>query len=196
MFFGEPFGGLVGGAQGAVLAVLLRTDTELTGRGIHSLVSGDHSLWSVQTALKRLRELGVVEVREAGRATLHSVNENHYAIPALRTLVDPLSVLRDIVSDVAGSDVKAVLLFGSVARGEATIASDIDLAVLAPSGWDQRTELEDAVRTRMGNRCDVLVFSPSAFDRLTRTGEPVAGEILRDGIALLGTKPRSRKASG
>ena len=35
MYFGEPFGGLIPGSQGAVLSVLLRTDAPLTGRQIH-----------------------------------------------------------------------------------------------------------------------------------------------------------------
>ena len=83
-----------------------------------------------------------------------------------------------------------MILFGSIARGEAKPDSDIDLAVIAPPGWDKRAELEDSVRTRLGNDCDVLVFTQAEFDRLATTGEPVVGDILRDGIALTGTKPR------
>jgi hypothetical protein len=35
MFFGEPFGGVIPGARGAVLAVLLRTGEPMTGRQMH-----------------------------------------------------------------------------------------------------------------------------------------------------------------
>lgn len=41
--FGEPFGGIIPGARGAVLAVLLRTGTQLTGRQIHTLIGDRHS---------------------------------------------------------------------------------------------------------------------------------------------------------
>jgi len=61
MHFGEPFGGVLPGARGAVLAVLLRTGEPLTGRQIHGIVSEGHSLWSVQEALKALTQLGLVE---------------------------------------------------------------------------------------------------------------------------------------
>lgn len=44
MIFGEPFGGVIPGARGAVLAVLLRTGEPLTGRQIHGLVSDDYGL--------------------------------------------------------------------------------------------------------------------------------------------------------
>jgi Nucleotidyltransferase domain len=34
--------------------------------------------------------------------------------------------------------------FGSIARGEAGAAGDIDLAVIAPNGWDRRVEMATA----------------------------------------------------
>ena len=68
--------------------------------------------------------------------------------------------------------------------------SDVDLAVIAPADWDGRAELEDAVRTRLGNACDVLVFTLEDFTRLPGIGEPVVREILADGVALLGSIPR------
>lgn len=190
MRFGEPFGGLFPGALAAVLAALLRTGTALTGRQVHALVRDDHSLWSVQQALASLAQLGLIERQTVGRATLHTINEDHYAIAPLRVLLDPIAALTDAVRDTVGAGVQAVILFGSVARGEAGPDSDIDLAVLAPPGWDGRTDLEDHVRARMGNPCDVLVFTPEEFDRLVAgDAEPVVTQILTDGIALVGALP-------
>ena len=190
MFFSEPFGGIISGARGAVLAVLLRTGTPLTGRQLHGLVSDDYSLWTVQEVLKALTKLGLVQTQTIGRAGVHTINEEHASVAPLRALLDPIAVLRDAVSAVTGQDVSAVILFGSIARGEATPDSDIDLAVIAPRRWDQRVELEDRVRTRIGNDCDVLVFTRAEFDRLAAAGEPVISDILRDGVALIGAKPR------
>jgi predicted nucleotidyltransferase len=190
MFFNEPFGGIIPGASGAVLAALLRTDTPLTGRQIHGLLSDDHGLWAVQQALKSLTKLGVVETKAIGRASVHTINEEHAFVAPLRTLLDPVAALREAVSVAIDGDVQAVLLFGSIARGEATPDSDIDLAVIAPSDWDNRVELEDSVRTRLGNGCDVLVLTEADFRRLAASGEPVVSDILRDGVALIGAKPR------
>ena len=190
MFFNEPFGGIIPGARGAVLAVLLRTDTPLTGRQIYRLLSDDYSLWTVQETLKSLTKLGLVDSQTIGRAGAHTINEEHASVAPLRTLLDPVAALRDAVSAVTGSDVQAVLLFGSIARGEATQDSDIDLAVIAPPGWDNRVELEDSVRTQLGNDCDVLVLTEADFNRLATRGEPVVSDILRDGVALIGAKPR------
>jgi predicted nucleotidyltransferase len=190
MFFNEPFGGIIPGARGAVLAALLRTDTPLTGRQIHSLLSDDYSLWTIQEALKSLTKLGLVETQTIGRAGVHTINEEHASVAPLRTLLDPVAALRDAVSAVTDGDVQAVLLFGSIARGEATPDSDIDLAVIAPPDWDNRVELEDSVRMHLGNDCDVLVLTEADFNRLAASGEPVVSDILRDGVALIGAKPR------
>ncbi|TCO34675.1 nucleotidyltransferase-like protein [Kribbella steppae] len=190
MFFNEPFGGIIPGARGAVLAALLRTDTPLTGRQIHGLLSDDYSLWTVQEALKALTKLGLAETQTIGRAGVHTINEEHASVAPLRNLLDPVAALREAVSAVTDGDVQAVLLFGSIARGEATPDSDIDLAVIAPPDWDNRVELEDSVRMHLGNDCDVLVLTEADFNRLAASGEPVVSDILRDGVALIGTKPR------
>jgi predicted nucleotidyltransferase len=192
MLFSEPFGGVVPGARGAVLAVLLRTDAPLTGRQIHALLSDEYSLWTVQEALKALTQLGLVNTQTVGRAGVHTINEDHVSVAPLRALLDPITALTYTVREAVGTDVKAVILFGSVARGEANIYSDVDLAVIAPAGWDGRADLEDAVRMRLGNNCDVLVFTPEDFTRLADIGEPVVRKILTSGVALIGSIPRMK----
>ena len=192
MLFSEPFGGVIPGARGAVLAALLRTDIPLTGRQIHALVSDDYSLWTVQEALKALTQLGIVNTQTIGRAGVHTINENHVSVAPLRALLDPISALTGTVREAVGNDVKTVILFGSIARGEANIHSDVDLAVMAPAGWDGRADLEDAVRIRLGNNCDVLVFTPEDFTHLADIGEPVVREILTGGVALIGSIPRMK----
>ena len=192
MRFDVAFGGLIPGASGAVLAVLLRTGSGLTGRQVHGLVRDRFSLWSVQQALTSLGGLGVVESRTVGRAMVHTINEDHYAIQPLRVLLDPVAALREVVQRSVGSSVAAVILFGSVARGDATADSDVDLAVLASSEWEGRSDLEDAVRARLGNDCDVLVFTPGEFGRLAASGdEPVVEQILADGVVLHGALPQA-----
>jgi predicted nucleotidyltransferase len=188
MNFGEPFGGLMPGARGAVLAVLLRTGAPLTGRRIHALVDG-HSLGAVQQALRDLDRIGVITTETIGRAGSHRINENHEAIAPLRSLASPIEMLTRVVRDTA-SDVETVMVFGSVARGEARADSDIDLVVIAPEGWDGRADLQQEVHQRLGNDCDVLHLTREDFARAPEDREPVVAEILRDGLALVGTMPR------
>jgi predicted nucleotidyltransferase len=156
------------------------------------LVSDRHSLWVVQEALKALAQLGLVRSQTVGRAGLHAVNEEHVSIPSLRALLDPVAALTDTVREAVGDEVAAVILFGSIARGEATLHSDIDLAVVAPAGWDGGTDLQDRVRARLGNNCDVLVLAPEDFTDQRGVAEPVVRDILSEGVALIGSLPHRR----
>lgn len=192
MDFSEPFGGLIPGARGSVLAVLLRTGAPLTGRRIHALVSDKHSLGAVQQALRDLEEMGLTSTEIVGRAGVHRINEDHVTITALRSLASPLDLLTRVVAEHAeGTD--AVIVFGSVARGEAHAASDIDLAVIAPPDWTHRADLQEQVQDQLGNNCDVLHLTPEQFTANPAT-EPVIDEIRRDGLLLLGQLPRRSRA--
>lgn len=189
MDFGQPFGGLVPGARGAALAVLLRTGAPLTGRRVHALVSDRHSLGAVQQALRELDRLGLITTQTVGRAGVHRINEGHAAIAPLRALASPIGMLTRVVQE-AVSGVDAVIVFGSVARGVAHADSDIDLVVIAPAEWAGRADLQQQVQERLGNDCDVLHLTREHLDLAPEDREPVVAEVLRDGVALVGKMPR------
>jgi len=106
-----------------------------------------------------------------------------------------MAALEAVIAENVDEWVESVILFGSVARGEASDRSDIDLAVITISDWNGQADLQDAVQRRMGCSCDVLVQTCARFDELARAGEPVIGDIIRDGIAVYGERPSTmRKA--
>lgn len=75
--------------------------------------------------------------------------------------------------------VQLAILFGSCARGTATAASDLDLAVLAaePLDSDSRIRLIGDLADRLGRPIDLI--------DLREAGEPLLGEILK-GHRVLG----------
>lgn len=195
MDFGQPFGGIIPGARGAVLAVLLRTGGTLTGRRVHALIGDKHSLSAVQQALRDLEHLGLITTETVGRAGVHRINEQHEAITRLRPLRSPLDMLKRVAADTV-TGAQAVVVFGSVARGEAGRDSDVDLVVIAGADWDGRADLAQAVHERLGNDCDVLHLTPEEITVRRADQEPVVAEILRDGVTLMGELPRrSRKSA-
>ncbi len=86
-----------------------------------------------QEALKALTRLGLVETRTIGRGGVHTINDGH-AVAPLRALVDPIAALKTAIDEVSDADVRAVILFGSIARGDPSVDSDIDLAAIAVPG--------------------------------------------------------------
>src|ERR1700733_6721283 len=127
MLLDEPFGGVIPGARGAVLSTLLRTDARLTGRQVHALVSDRHSLWSVQEALKAWVQLGVVHSELIGRSVVHTINEGHYTIAPLRSLLDPIAALTKTAAEIVGEDVEHAIFFVAAACGETKEGRTLDL---------------------------------------------------------------------
>jgi len=89
-------------------------------------VGDDHSLWSVQEALRALSRLGLVETRTIRRAGVHTVNDGHAFVAPLRALVDPIAALEAAIGEVTDSEVRAVILSGrSRAANQASPATSI-----------------------------------------------------------------------
>ena len=194
----QPFGGVIPGARGAVLAALLRTGEQLTGRQVHGVVGG-HSLGAVQDALKAWERLGVVESRAVGRAYVYRVEEDHVAVAPLRMLLDPIATLSEVVRESV-DDVDSVVLCApsaqsgsGAASGAEPDAGDLHLAVIARETWDQEDDLREEVRVRMGNECDVSVYTPASFADAVAADDPAAVDIVQDGVALVGSKPCRRR---
>ena len=87
--------------------------------------------------------------------------------------------------------IAAAYLFGSVARGSAHDASDVDVAVLlqrvpAATLDGLRTDLADALQEHLGRRVDLVILNRAPAD--------LAHRVLRDGILICDADPSARIA--
>jgi predicted nucleotidyltransferase len=97
------------------------------------------------------------------------------------------------VSDFA-PEVQSVILFGSVARGQATPRSDIDILVIAPNSGEERfNELMNAVDRlaaevsgRHPAKLVPIVMMTKDFEKSIKDKKRFAADILKDGIVLFG----------
>jgi len=81
-----------------------------------------------------------------------------------------------------------VIVFGSVARGEATVHSDIDLLVIAPgseAAYRRMARARAAVRDlSTGLPLSPWVLTPDEVRRRRASGDPFIREVLEEGIDL------------
>jgi predicted nucleotidyltransferase len=81
-----------------------------------------------------------------------------------------------------------VLLYGSVARGEATLDSDIDLLVIAPSsekGYQRMARARAAIRgLSFGLPISPIVLTPEEWEEGLRYGDAFLTDIEDRGIEL------------
>jgi predicted nucleotidyltransferase len=192
----RPYAAISPTLDPGVLTVLAGTTRPLTGREIARLV-GRASHSGVMAALDRLDDQGIVDREEAGRAFLFTLNREHLAAPAVELLADLREeLLRRIRSQVEGWNIKAhhLSLFGSAARGDGDIDSDIDLFVVRfgaiesrePVWREQLDLLSWQVERWTGNPARIVEVEERDLARLREERSPVVDELLADAISLAG----------
>ena len=105
-----------------------------------------------------------------------------------------------LLSSSADPDVLAVLahaaLFGSAARGDGGLDSDIDLLIVRPDGVDEEDSawraqidlLYDRVRAWTGNPAAIVDVGADDLPHLIERNPPVLDSIRREGIDLASTR--------
>jgi hypothetical protein len=196
----HPIESVIPSGHGPVLEVLAMTEAPLTGRQVAALVEGRLSPRRVADVLRELASTGLVTMTQAGSAHQYLLNREHLASAAVITLAGLRTALVEATANEVGSwgvPAVAVWLYGSVSRGEAGEASDVDLCIIRPDAVDeddpawtvQVEQLRDRVLTWSGNHAEVLEYSTSALAALAVAADPIIGSLRTDGRALFGPGP-------
>lgn len=194
----DPTTSVVQSLDGAVLAVLAQTSEGLTGREVHRRARRG-SVAGISDVLYRLVGQGVVHAVAAGASKLYTLNRDHVAagvalaLAGLRTeFFDRLRV------ELATWQLPAVAaaVFGSVARGEASTSSDVDILIVRPSdvqeddpNWAAQTDrLRESVIRWCGNEASILQATEQDLHDLAVRQAPVRDSLLTDAIDI-GDRP-------
>ncbi len=195
MDFVRPVEAIVPGAQGRVLAVLAETTAELNLRTIAQLAGVSQA--QASRVLPGLVDLGVVERREVPPSSLFRLVPEHIASRALLALARSGDLALEEIGRLAAAlphPPVSVVVFGSFARREAEVDSDIDLLVVRPAAeaeddavWADSLETwRSDVRRLTGNRVEVLEVSTDEGARKARGRSQLWSDIHRDGRVVHG----------
>jgi hypothetical protein len=168
----------------------------MTGNQVRR-VAGKGSLRGVQLVLQRLERHGLIDVMEAGSSNLYSLNRDHVATPAVLALVDLRGQLFKRISDEISKwsiQPVAAAVFGSAARGDGDLKSDIDLFIIRPMKvsdgdlqWEtQIAGLSTLVRRWSGNAASVIQVTPAQVSEMLSRDEPIVESLRRDAVSLFG----------
>jgi DNA-binding transcriptional ArsR family regulator len=192
----EPHTAICPTLDSGVLSVLAGTTRPLTGREVARLM-GRNSHSGVLDVLTRLSEHGLVDRQEAGRALLYTLNRDHLAAPAVSILAGIRGELLDRLRErIGGWELQPLhaSLFGSVARRDGDVDSDIDLFIVRPirlsdedSRWrGQINDLAGSVQRWTGNRAGIAEVAEAEINRLSQGETPIVNELRSDAIVLTG----------
>jgi predicted nucleotidyltransferase len=181
--------------RGALLQALARLEQPVTRRQLAA--AAGVAPGNASAVIEELVQAGLVSETVAGRSSMVVLNRNHLAagpvlaLAGLRgELIRRLRARLSVWPDLLGA-----WLFGSVARGDASSDSDVDLLIVAedlqsPDLHDRLSHLQADVRSWTGNDLQLVEHSPSSWRKLVRAKNPLIEQIRLDGIALAsGTAP-------
>ncbi len=178
-----------------ILRYLCRAGGAHTGRAIGQALQLSHS--AVHRALRPLTARQIVDAEPQGRAILYRLNDEHWLVrTGLRPLFEAEIVfftrLGEAIQAAARVPLRSVILFGSLARGDARLDSDIDLLCLTGTSDTQGTAETNlhaaapALQRQFGRRISCLVWSTRGFLRRYRSGDSLVREIVNTGEAIAG----------
>lgn len=171
----------------------------ITGRGIARELGMSHA--TCTRSLNSLVNTGLLIRRRVGNSATYEIARDSALYmdilePAFRVELRLLQRLADTLLTGIKGKVLSVYLFGSVARGEDTLSSDIDIMVLIRRQADKyaveaalETNREKAYRLfRIG--VSTMVYDEEEFKRMTAKKSPLAEEVISEGVLLTGAEVR------
>ncbi len=156
---------------------------------------------SVRTAVDSLRAAGVLTTLGAPRGLLYRLKPEHYLSATIQAMFDAerarTTRVYDAIRALAEPHDPAILgvwLYGSVARGDDTVQSDFDLAVVvdAERAEPATATLRDAlyeVTQQNGVSVSMTAFSPAELHDLPALNPAFWENLEHDAMVLYGSTP-------
>lgn len=173
---------LFGSTRREVLALLLgRPEQRFYLREILRAVNRGSG--AVQRELKQLVNAGLVEREARGHQVYFSANRDAGIFPELRAIVEKtagaIDVLRSSLATVISRGlVELAFVYGSVASGETTGRSDVDLLVVGKVSLAQLVPGLRAAERRLGREINATIYPPREFRSKVKQETPFLKRVL------------------
>lgn len=166
-----------------------------SGRRIAQLVAISHPV--VNATLAQLAAHGLVTAQSVGRAYAYTLNHKHLLVqhglgPLFTTAHQWPAMIGAFYMKKLAVRPLSIILFGSLARGDASPTSDMDLLFLyrrkknASMQLEAITALSSTVSNMCGHSPSPVVMSAEQFRNAARKRTGLAATALREGIVIAG----------
>jgi predicted nucleotidyltransferase len=154
---------------------------------------------SLQRPLAALAASGIVRVRQDGNRVYYRAETESPLFPELRGLLAKTSGLVDVLKEAlkpAGAKVRVALVYGSVASGEETSSSDVDILVVGEAGLSELAPLLRKAASRLGRAVNPSVYSAREFaEKLRSRNRFLQGVLDKPKLFVVGREDDLERAS-
>jgi len=137
------------------------------------------ALGTVRQDISKLTKMGLVTRRPDGNRVYYAANKAHPLHAEIHGLVLKTVGLADVLGAALKVEgIRCAFVFGSVASGTATAASDIDLMVIGDVGLRKVSALLSGLGNRLGREINAHVMTRSEFAKRARANEHLVTSVL------------------
>jgi len=156
---------LFSGSRRSILALLyshadeqfyLREISRRAGTGIGA----------TQRELRQLSEAGLIQSVRRGRQSYYQANRKNPIFAELKSILAKTFGIRDILREVLtpfADRIKLAIVYGSIARGEETSSSDVDLMVVGDVSFADVASALSESDAKLGRELNPTVYGPREF---------------------------------
>jgi len=178
-----------------VMRALKNYTTGISGREVSRNI--DLAANNTLNTLTYLENLGIVNRIRGGREHLFTLNRKNYLVsqvvlPILQSEEEYVLSIRKVIKSKLKGKVVSALIYGSVARKEETIKSDLDLCLVHDKSRklhlieEAMQSLRSLMYKKYGINISPLYFSRAEFIKKAKYGKPPVAQIIEEGECVVG----------
>lgn len=154
-------------------------------------------LFLIQRGLARLVQAGIVDQASRGNRVYYRANQSHPAFGDLKAVILKTVGVGDTIRaqlDKVGDRVKIAFIYGSVARGEETASSDIDLMLIGTLSGREVASVFAPVKKMLNREINPSIYSLAEFRKKANERHPFLTTVLKEPKLFLLGDERDLKA--
>lgn len=196
----KPFVGIGGLFAGRAVVALLKLFILDPTRDFYQRELVDlarERLFLIQRGLARLVQAGIVELATRGNRVYYRANRSHPAFEDLKAVILKTVGVGDVLrTQLAGvrDRVRIAFVYGSVARGEETVSSDIDIMLIGTLSGREVASALAPVKRMLKREINPLVYSPAELRKRAKEHQPFVTSVLKEPKLFLVGDERALKA--
>lgn len=152
---------------------------------------------AVRQELGKLADLDLVRLRRDGNRVYYSANRSHPLYHEIHSIVLKTTGLVDVLADaLADHCIETAFVFGSIADGEETSDSDVDIMIIGSIGLMEVSRLLSGVSERLGREINPIVMSREEYIGRIRTDDHFAKNVIKGARLFIKGDPDQFEAMG
>ncbi len=141
---------------------------------------------TVYKEMDNIFPLGLVKKRKQGNLVLYKINKNSTIYNELRKIFLKYELAGELIKkELSKEKIKFALIFGSIAKGEETDASDVDLLVIGSIVEGDLMESVAELERRIGREIHYTLWTEKEFKMKSKDRIPLLREITNNPMIMV-----------